>query len=313
MKKSLLASLLAVVAVLGLATTFIPAVSAEEPESENIRGYLYLSPSSFHLATIQPGESYTQTLTASNGGKEDLSFTISAETMQADGEDYNMIWGAAPSQYNKIINWVTFDTGTRYTLAPEESTEIKYTIDVPADAAGGAQYLMLVAQIEKTTVDTGVWSVQSALGIQVYSNVDGAVLLQGRVINQDISGFSFEPVIKTAASVENTGNIDFEAKYRTEITNYFSGKTAWTDEQTKLVLPDTKRVVRQDWTGAPQLGLFRVTSTVELPNATTATKTRVVLLFPLWLLILLIVGIVLLVVGIIYRIKRGRAHRSLSH
>lgn len=307
MKKPLLVSFLAVTAIIGAALTFVPSAHADD---ENLRGALYMSPSKVELETIHPGETYTSTIEAYNAGDTPLAFNVSAETMIPSDENYAMTWGASPSQYHKIIDWIEFDTGTYYEIEPEGKTEVTFTVNVPDDAAGGAQHFMLLAkQVGSQTGAGNSWQVESAIGIQVYSNVDGAISLGGRVIAQEIPKFSFDPVIRTFASVENTGNINFDANFKVEIRNYFGDSLAWDSEdadQTKLILPETKRLVRQDWEQAPQLGLFRVTSTVTIPGEAPSVLDQVVLIIPVWLIILIVLIIVLLVVGIVYKVKKGK-------
>jgi len=318
MKKSLFVGLFAALAVFGLALITNPIVQAEEGGTgltrtgggdSDVGPKLFVSPSRFNLETVQPGDTLTETLSLFNNGDESVSFTISAETLQAQDEDHNMVWGASPSQFNRIINWVSFPQGTQFELAPDDEMDLEFVIDIPSDAPGGAQFFMLLVRLDGI-VSTGAYQVESAIGVQVFSSVDGEINLSGRVISQIIPRFTFDPIIQTSASVENTGNVHFDATYKVEMFNHFTGSLSWSDEQTRLVIPEATRIIRQDWEDAPRLGIFRVVSTVTIPGSEPSILEQTVIIIPIWLLIIIALILVLLIIGIIFKVKsRNNAKR----
>jgi hypothetical protein len=292
---------------------FGATINTAYADDENVGGYLSVGPAYFkpdNFGILQPGEIYSRSISVSNTGTEASSFTVSVEPLSVNPADYSAIWGAAPSQYNKIVDWIEFtnvpDEG--YTVAPGKSTNVDFTIHVPEDAAGGAQAAMILIDIGKSA-DTGTWNVLTSLGVQVYANVDGDIRVGAEVSNQYIANFSFTSVISSGFAVANSGNIEVDAVSRLEVNNYFTGANIYTDTQSKLVHPETARAVQHDWKNAPSIGIFKVTQTVTLLE-TEYPLTRTVIIFPVWLLIVAILFFVLLIVTLILAVKkRGKIRR----
>jgi len=92
---------------------------------------------------LNPGDSFDGSFTVSNPGSNtvDLDYTITVKPFYVD-EEYEIYYNNN-GDYNQIVNWITVKDAEG-TLAPNETTEIDYTINVPATAPAGGQYAAIV-------------------------------------------------------------------------------------------------------------------------------------------------------------------------
>ena len=283
---------------------------ADESEPADIDGRTYVSPSVTRFdEPLKPGESYTQTMTIYNRGDDDRGVKITVEPMGiTGGTQHTTSWGVSPTQYNKITEWTTLsiDEGEEYWIEPGEKMSFDFTIDVPEDAAGGSQYESIVIHFVKV-VDTGTWGVETVLNAVVYANIDGDINTGAEVTSQDIEKFSTIPRISTSSTVENTGNTDVLAKYKLEVSNPW-GKTLRTDEMEYVVVPENSRFVVHEWSEAPALGIFKVATTVTLPDG-DHVKEATVLIIPIWLIVLLTAFILTVIASIVVGHKKRQSSK----
>ena len=141
----------------------------------------------------------------------------------------------------------------------------------------------------------------------VYAKVDGEIDMAGRVVDQTIKNFYWNPPISTSAMVENTGNMDFTAKVTTTIMSFFGKENATEPiEDEFTIMPDTRRLIAQTWDGSPSLGIFKVRQEVTIMDDEPVVLERTVIIMPLFLLIIIVIALVLLIIWVIAKLKKHR-------
>lgn len=220
----------------------------------------------------------------------------------------------------QIVNWISIgdiegcsvnkveDGKTYFTMRSQEECYVNYTITVPHNAVGGSQNAALtVRSVEKRGEDGGVGLRNSySFAYLLHSNVNGPdALYQGKVLENNIPWILFNPPLAVDTLVENTGNLDFDVKYDVAMRDYFGGKEVYDRSWDTIAYAETQRADETAWEGAPALGLFQVTQEVELLDE-TSSKTQLVLLIPIWLILIILGVVILLTWAIVLRAKQRK-------
>lgn len=300
--KVILGAVLAVFGAVGLMS--FSASAAETPS-----GYIQISPV-LERISIAPGEVYTGTFHVNNIGSDTFKYKLKASRYSVTGDDYTPNY-SNKTAYNKLAEWVEFDREGGE-LAPGGSDEIAYTITVPTDVPAGGQYAALIAEIDnsknKTETDKGQTSIQTVaqVALLVYAKISGNTREEGTIKSNDISGFLTEGPITATSVVENTGNVDVEAKYIFKVFPFFSGEEVYTNEDNptvRTILPETTRFNTESWNEAPGFGIFNVEQTVDfLGKSENKTVKRLVIICPFWLIIVIALFILTVVFWIVSRV-----------
>lgn len=264
-------------------------------------------PAQKDLETVKPGDSYSDKFTLENSGKQDFNYEVSFTPYSVKGENYEPDYDEI-TQYSDIVNWISVDSDSGK-LASGEKIEISYSIDIPSDAHGGAQsgVIMVTMKPNSENESTGVVA-ERRLGYIVFCNVDGVIVKTGKILENKIPGFLFNPPIYASTIVENIGNVYTRAKYSLQVFPLFSDEEVYTNEENpnnSVIFPETKRMNQIQWEGAPQLGIFRVKSTVKIFDEESVTE-KLVFLCPIWFLFIVILLIFCIIFWIVSRIFRRR-------
>lgn len=208
-----------------------------------------------------------------------------------------------------IVDWITIDSSTNGTLAPDEKAVINYTIKVPLDAPGGGQYATITVGTDNSQVtrDDNSTSIQEsvAMGYTIYAEITGNTVRQGEIWDVNVSSLLMSGNIKGASYVKNTGNVHSTAKYTLQVFPLFSDEEVYSNEEdpvTRFIMPDRTLYNETSWDQTPMIGIFNVIYTVEFEGVTQQIK-KLVIVCPLWLLFIVLFIIVALIVWIVIRIK----------
>ncbi len=266
-------------------------------------------PAQNDLKTIEQGKSYSGTFTVENSGVNDFGYEVSVSPYSVVGENYDPDY-STETQYTDIVKWITTNQKNG-SLRSGEKIEIGYTVDVPEGVHGGAQAAVIMVTMQQnndsSAGNTGVQTVRQ-LGYLVFGNVDGEVTKTGKVLENKVPSFLFNPPIIGTSVVENTGNVYTAAKYSLQVFPLFSDEEIYTNEETpdnNIVFPETKRFNQVEWEGAPHLGIFRVRQTVEIFDDKSVTE-KLVFLCPLWFLFIVILLIFCVIFWIIGRVIKRK-------
>lgn len=302
--KGLCVGLLALVLALGSGFCGAKEVFGE---AEGVPDYrLAISPSREDLGIIKPGEQYTGEFKVLNKGKFSFEYEVSFAPYAVTNEFYDPSF-TQETVYTEIKNWIVVDKENG-TLEPGEEDTISYVVSVPDGEHGGAQVAAIIITMKNNIESNGGIEAVRQLGYIVYGNVDGQVTKTGRVLENKVPGFLFNPPIVASSLVENTGNVYTRATYKLQVFPLFSDEEVYTNEEqpeNNIVFPETKRYNEIKWESAPQLGIFKVRSTVKIFDEESVTE-KIVFLCPIWFLFVVLLLIFCIIFWIASRAMRRK-------
>ena len=275
--------------------------------------------------TLYPGEKSTGSIKVSNKADavEKLYYKVSVVPFTRTGDNYDTMVGdeLADGKYNDIVNWVTLSSDSGE-LAPNEQDEIIYTVNTPSNVRGGGQYFaILVTRTEDPNAaeTEGNMTLKEIIQIAstVYASIAGKdVQLSGMISENEISAFLLASPIKGSFKVENTGNTHMEIDYYMQVFPLFSDEEVYTNEENPghaIVLPETTRYISQEWSEAPQIGIFKVRQTAMYGSdeGDKSVTEKTVIICPVWLLFVIFFVIAAVVIWIVMRVRaRGKSKKK---
>lgn len=265
-------------------------------------------PGQVDLNVMNPGGSYSGKFTLENSGKQDFDYEVSFAPYTVTNENYDPNYDTE-NQYTDIAKWISVDKKSG-SVASGEKTDISYIVKVPVDAHGGAQSGVIMITMlpgQKNEENNAVQAVHR-LGYLVFGNVDGEITKTGKVLENKVPSFLFNPPIIGTSVVENTGNVYTAAKYSLQVFPLFSDEEVYTNEEdpeSNIVFPETKRYNEIRWDGAPHLGIFRVRQTVKIFDEESVTE-KIVFLCPLWFLFIVLLLIFCIIFWLVSRVIRRK-------
>lgn len=295
-------ALLSLLVVGGL--VFSTSTSAEE----EAKYWLAITPTRSAFDEMVPGKSYEGSFEVINKGTETATFEVIISPYSIVDETYTPDF-EKPTEYTDITDWITTSIDGD-TIKNGERAKIDFTINVPKDAHGGTQLASIIVRMtneKEKGESTGVEMIQE-LAYLVYGNVDGDIIKTGKVLENKVPSFLFNPPILGTSIVENTGNVYTRAQYILQVFPLFGNEEVYTNEENpegSIIFPETKRYNEIKWEGAPRLGIFRVRQTVRIFDDETITE-KLVFLCPLWFLFIVLLLIFLIIFWIASRIFKRR-------
>ncbi len=272
---------------------------------------------------LVPGEEYKGSINVFNasGSTRDLKFSVEVGSFSQNRgdsndakDDYAAMDHISRSNYNQIMDWIKLGKKSG-TLAPGESEDIVYTIDVPEDAPGGGQYATILVIDETTSGPAGDGNVSIDQKFQfasiIYAEVAGNTKEEGAIKNNSIPSFLFSGPLMAESLVRNNGNVHTDAEYTLQVWPQFSDEEICTNEEkpeTSLVLPETERYHTQSC-DLPSIGIFRAKQTVKIFGE-ELTVERMIIVCPLWLLFVIIFVVVLIIVWIFVKVRNAGRRKS---
>ena len=287
---------------LGMVGRVSAAVSDDAPEYR-----IAITPTQKNLGDLEPGEEYTGEFEIRNTGKQKFDYKVSFAPYSAVGVNYDADF-ATETQYTDIARWISVDQESG-SLDSDGRVTLKYAVNVPSDAHGGAQAGSIMVTMVSLDENDGNIKTERQLGYLLYGNVNGQITKTGKVLENKVPSFLFNPPIVGTSLVENTGNVYTRATYKLQVFPLFSDEEVYTNEEKpedNIIFPETKRYNEIKWEGAPQLGIFKVRQTVKIFDEESVTE-KLVFLCPIWFLFVIILLIFLIIFWIVSRvIKRKR-------
>lgn len=273
---------------------------------------------------LMPGESYDATFIISNpvNSSGDTYYELSVEPFYLNDKSEAVFEEFSDS--NKMVDWITFISPEEGVLAPNETKEIKFTIDVPKDAPAGGQYASIAIAMKKDepnkdneNSNNGKDSQAMIKEIQrvghlVYAEVAGNTVKKGEIIDASVPSFLLSGDIKGVSFVKNTGNVHGNAKYTLQVYPLFSDEEIYTNEEdpaTQIIFPERTVYNETAWEQTPTIGIFNVIYTVEFEGATTQVS-KMVIICPIWLLFIILFVIAAIIIWIIMRVKTHSKKKS---
>ena len=262
---------------------------------------------------LKPGETYRGSIKVANPAAATENFYYRTELYPyfITGDDYETDFETV-SDWSRIVDWTTIENPTGV-LKPNDVEKIYFTIDVPLDAPGGGQYMMLgVSSDAPFEAEEGSFSVQNIyeMASVVYVDIEGEVRHSGRIVENEIPGIVTVGKPYVLTKLNNTGNVHETAKVAITVKNNITGETivpkeGENNEFESIVMPESTRTLKREITGLPPLGVFEVTENVSYMDIETSNST-VVVLCPVWFIILVLFTIAAIIELLFYRRHKKR-------
>lgn len=260
---------------------------------------MQVSPTVMNLE-LRPGEKVKKTFEVKNTGERTLKFVTDVAPYSVKNDDYVTDF-ETDTQCTQLSDWVELsqDGGT---LEPGESAVITATISVPQDAKNSGQYAAFLVQLVDPD-DRGV-SAARREGVLVYASVGSEVAKSGKILENKVVGFAFNPPIVATSVVENDGNVHLNATYTLEVKSFFGDNVVYSnadDPVVRTILPETQRTNSVAWEDTPKLGIFKVKQTISFAGESMETE-KMVILCPVWLLFIMLLVLICVIFWIISRV-----------
>ncbi|GHU08503.1 hypothetical protein FACS189431_4880 [Alphaproteobacteria bacterium] len=258
------------------------------------------------IGWLEKGEIYHGQIEIYNEGTESREVLLETTPYTIDQNDGDTKIFSNWTSRTELADWVTFPDGPRYTFGAEETRKIDYTVTVPTNAITGSQSAAISVYGEKGNGESSATgtSVEGKFMWILFADINGDPIMEkGAVTSWDIDWLIFDNAMTTAkTTIENRGNLAFTTKARIKFESFFDGAVMYEDEKENTVLAEGKRVVTQNWGGAPVLGLFNVSEEVSYLDR-TENFSKIVLIVPIWFVIIFVTVIILLLLALVLRIK----------
>ena len=302
-------------AVLSLTFIIAPKASADENYVGPLSGF-QMSPMTERIE-LKPGDTYKGTFYIMNPERNtsDLRYKLEVKSFYRD-ENNEAVFEDVDGR-GQLADWITLDCKDSGTLAPRESANVTFTINVPYNVPAGGQYAAIVATSIPPEGDGGADSAtireSVAMAHTVLAEVKGNTIRTSEINSVDVPGFIFDGNIKASAKVSNTGNIHGTATYTFEVYPLFSSDPVYTNEdepEKKLILPDRSLLHETVWENTPTFGIFNVHYKVEFEGGNVKEVTKLVIKCPVWLLFILLLVIIAIVAYVVRYIKGRKGARK---
>lgn len=250
------------------------------------------------MKVITPGETERGSLVVANPATNTEVADVVLEIRPFSYNDDNDPIFEAKEDYSQIVNWITLGK-TEYSLKPNESIEVPFTIDVPQNAPAGGQYASIIVRGKEGS--GGMFNEFFEIAHLIYAEVAGETIRQGDIIDINIPSFLLSGNITGSATIKNTGNVHSNATHTLKIFPLFSNEEIYTNEenpQTNLIMPGSIRATNVTWDETPSIGIFHVLYDVEFEGVKKEVD-KYVIVCPIWLLFLIILGIILIIFRIL--------------
>ncbi len=269
---------------------------------------------------LEAGKSKEYTMTIRNSGSSDFTYHLYTTPYFVSDEDYNIDF-STESNRTQVSRWIKFYQDDKlvdrptFSIKSGETQEVKYVVQTPESVPAGGQYAAIFAETdagagkEDTSGSSGIRTA-SRVGMIIYGRTDGETIEEGEVTEFNITGFLTSGNISTTSKVKNSGNTDFEAIYTLKVSSIL-GAELYNKQTSYNILPDTERRVNLDWMDTPFMGIFKVYYKVSAPGDNgTREEEKLVVKFPIIMIILTILVLTGLIIGIIITIRKRRERNA---
>lgn len=278
--------LIAVVMVLGL------GLLTTQPAQAKFTG-VSISPSGNSIQ-LHNGQVYNGQLTATNNGDTPKTVEISAGYYSISGDNYDQPNYETSSKYSLMKDWIQVFP-TQAIIQPGQSQAVNYTITTPANPPAGTQYATIFVATQPDTVATNGITAISRVGMVIDAYMlDGKTVDQTSIQEENIAGYQPTSPMKASFRIKNEGNIGTKIEYTLRVTSAINGQEVYTSKTEKSsVYPETNRLFTAKWDGVG-VGVYNVTLDLTV-NGRSHTIKKLVCTIPIWIFILVIIGILSLI------------------
>ena len=264
-----------------------------------------------HSFSLSAGEQASGTITIINqsDSAKPFSFKVSVAPYGVKGNNYDADL-VTETDLTQLAKWITIENPSG-TIDPGKSEEVKFTINVPADAPGGGQYAAIVvssdSQAEGSENQSVVEYVYEVASV-IYGRIAGKTEHKGSILSHNVPGFSTTPKVSVNATIKNEGNVHEFANVSLTVTNVFTGEDIFSSEEldtpiSEVIMPYSERYIVRNISNLPSLGVISIKETIKYLGETSTIEQNLIIC-PLWFLLLASFTIVAAVGTIIARARR---------
>lgn len=260
--------------------------------------------------SLTPGEVYEGSITIINPSyaTEDFAYKAEVTPYSVADEEYTADL-LSESDRTAISKWITIAEPTG-TVKPNESKEIKFTINVPQNAPAGGQYGTIAVSSNQDASDASGVSVQNVFEIAsiIYAEVDGETIHDGEILDNNVPSFVLSNPVKITATLTNNGNVHETAIFTVTVSDVFTGRVILpTEENTgrysEVIMPETTRYTERELSDLPALGIVKVTQTIDY-NGQTSTTEKQIIICPVWFMVLILLTLAAIITTIVIIVKK---------
>ena len=278
---------------------------------------------------ISSDSTYDGTLTVTNDGDEELKVEVYAAPysyVYSDEEDVYKLGFNNETNFTQISRWITvkdkndnYVSRATYKIPAHEPLNVSYKITTPKNIPAGGQYAVLFAQTVSSGANSTGIRTEASAGMVIYGHSTEGETITSAEISDMVIGQGKEVPEGTeknnnfygTAKVKNTGNVDFFArgKLKVEPIIGFSSYETPSDKGTPSVIPESERIIEDEWTETPTFGIYKVTWTVSAGGEEETTEHVYVLISPVVIIITIIV-LTIMIIWIIMGVRKRKERRS---
>ena len=291
--------------------TFVPFSSAyADDEPEPVIPPLEISPVSTRVSLNQK-EQKPGTVEVKNYGNEPLNIRVYPTPFSNADGNRNF---KNESDYTKISHWIkikddsgNYQDSVTFTMTPKQTKTISYRIDVPSNAPAGGQYATIFFESLDDQKNEESIKTTTRVGMLIYANVAGELIREANITNIRTNSFITSDNLKVSYTVENKGNIDFQASTTLQVSSLF-GRQLYNETELTTVFPDSSENVEFEWKNTPGFGLYNLHYKIRALDQ-TIEKNELILVASPFALVITGILIVVLILAIVYRARLNKTRK----
>ena len=263
----------------------------------------------YQQITLTPGEAYTGNFEVINPGDNtiDFRYTVGIKPFSVEGLDDLSF--TTNGDYNQIVDWIELSR-TEGIIAPNDTQEVRFTINVPENAAAGGQYAAIIVTSEEYRLDNSAVDLREKYEAShlIYAEVAGETVRKGKIDNINVPSFLMSGNITGSATITNEGNVHSEAVHTLQVFPLFSKEEVYTNEEnpkSSWIMPGNTAFTSISWEETPSIGIFHVIYNVEYEGVESKVD-KLVIVCPLWLLFLILLALFLIIFKIFWGKKKDK-------
>ncbi|MBR2543225.1 hypothetical protein IKF03_01315 [Candidatus Saccharibacteria bacterium] len=268
--------------------------------------------------SLEPGKTYEGKVSVINpaDASADFAYRVSVTPYGVTDENYTADLVSITNR-TQIVDWITIKEPTG-TVKPNETKDVEFTITVPKDAPGGGQYATIAVSSDNTTGSDGAVAIDNIfeLASLIYGHVDGEIVHEGEIIENNVPGFVLSTPITLSALISNNGNVHEDATFVIAVSNVFTGEVILPTEEnsgrySELIMPESTRAVTREVSGLPGLGMVRIKQTIYY-QGDVSEVVKDVFICPIWFMVLVGVTLAAIVATIVAIIKKHKKAKTIE-
>lgn len=257
--------------------------------------------------TLTPGETVSGAVSIVNSSDAtgDFQYKVVVVPYNISGDGYT-INTTEVLEHSQIANWISVEEESGE-VGPNSAKKINFTIKVPEGIGGGGQSAAIVVSPDLETENAGGAEIVNtfALSSIIYANVTGEAHHGGEILENQVPRFLGFGTAEITSGFSNTGNMFETALIRLTVKNKLTGEviSEGETESSEVIVPDTTKYVTRRLDNLPLVGVVEVSHDIRY-NGSTSNVTQDLVIFPVWLMAVIVIGIAVVVAAVTLIVRR---------